>query len=167
MICILLVTTTPAPTTTAPIDCIYDVTPEELEKDEPVEYDGGITADITPEGDLEFDFNDDEPRDVTNIKVDVPDTEDGDDTPLEAVPIKPDGTEGTPIPLVQGDNPINPDENPDFDDVDKVIIRKKDDTPLKPDDITNVEVVACAEGNKCHSLYCFLNFTCKMHLLAV
>ncbi len=150
--CTLLVTTTPPPTTTAPVDCIYAATPEELEQDEPVEYDGDITADINPDGQIVYDFKDDEPRDVTNIKIDVPDTEDGEDTPLEAVPIKPDGTEGTPIPLVQGDNPINPAGNPDFDDVDKVIIRNKDQSPLQPDDIPSVEVVACIEGNIHYSI---------------
>jgi len=60
----------PEETTSMPIDCIYDVTPEELSKDEPVEYAGGITADITPDGELVFDFP--EPRKVSEITVKTP-----------------------------------------------------------------------------------------------
>ncbi len=131
-------TTTPAPTTSL-IDCIYDVTPEELDEDEPVTFEGGVTADLTPEGTIVYTFE--EPRDLTNVIVDTPE-----DIPLEVVPVKEDGTEGEPIPLNEGNNPINPAENPDADDITSVIIKRVDDAPLEPSDIMNIEVVACEEG---------------------
>lgn len=61
--------------------------------------------------------------------------------------MKPDGTEGTPIPLNEDGNPINPAENPDAEDITKVIIRRADEEPLEPEDISNIEVIACFEGN--------------------
>ncbi len=136
-------TTTPTPTTTptSPVDCIYDVTPEELEEDEPVTFEGGVTADLTPEGMIVYTF--DEPRDLTDVFVDTPE-----DVDLEVIPVKEDGTQGEPIPLDEGNNPVNPAENPDADDITSVIIKRVDDEPLEPTDITNIEVVGCEEGKQ-------------------
>ncbi len=140
--CLFSATTTPTPTPTAtptsPVDCIYDVTPEELDQDEPVTFDGGVTADLTPDGEIVYTFE--EPRDLTDVVIDTPE-----DTPLEVLPVKEDGTEGEPIPLDEGNNPINPAENPDAKDVTSVIIRRIDDEPMESTDITNIEVVACEE----------------------
>jgi len=58
------------PTSIPKEDCIYDVTPEELAKDEPVTFGDDITADITPEGELVFEFP--EPRKVSQITVKTP-----------------------------------------------------------------------------------------------
>ena len=125
-------------TTTTPEDCIYDVTPEELAKDEPVTYEEGVTADLTPDGTLEFEFP--EPRDLTDVKVQAPE-----DTELVVVPVYEDGTKGKPTPL--NSKPEEPEDNPvDEPKVVKVIIKKPDDTPLTPDDITNIEVIACKHG---------------------
>ena len=99
-----------------------------------------MTADLTPEGTIVYTFE--EPRQLTDVVVDTPG-----DIPLEVIPVKEDGTPGEPIPLEEGNNPINPYENPDAQDVTSVIIRKPDETPLIPADITNVQVVACEEGN--------------------
>ncbi len=115
------------------------MTPEELDEDEPVTFEGGVTADLTPEGTIVYTFE--EPRDLTDVVIDTPE-----DTPLEVVPMKEDGTEGEPIPLDEGNNPINPAENPDAKDVTSVIISRTDDEPIESTDITNIEVVACEEG---------------------
>ena len=144
----LLVPTTAAPpgkTTTPPMDCIYDVTPEELEKDEPVVFADGITADLTPEGTIVYEFP--EPRDVIEVNVQAPDG-----TDLVVVPVFDDGKEGKPTTVnSKPDEPITTPVNEK--DVKKVIIKKPDDSPLTPTDITVVEVNACAEGGNfdCYS----------------
>ncbi len=137
------------------------MTPEELDEDEPVTFDGGVNADLT-EGTIVFEFP--EPREITNIKVDTPGEFSSPSgytrrpVDLVIIPIKPDEngnpTEGTHVPLNEGDNPINPEETPDFDDVTSVIIRRADDEPLVSGDITNIEVVACAEGWDHYSFIC-------------
>ncbi len=126
-------------TTTGPEDCIYDVTPEELAKDKPVKYAGGITAELTPDGKLVFTFK--EPRHLTEVKLQTPDG-----IVLQVVPESEDGTKGAPTPLDS-----NPDE-PATTELDepkvlRVTIEPADGQPaLKPEDILFIEVTACEEG---------------------
>ncbi len=103
-------------------------------------FDGGITADVTPEGTLEYTFP--EPRPVSEIDVQTKD-----DKPVEVVFELEDGTVTTPTPLeTSPDEPVKNDITPDQPGVVKVIIKTPDDTPLTPEDIISVEVIACKEG---------------------
>ncbi len=133
-------TTTQPPTTTTPLDCIYDVTPEELAKDEPVKYGDGITADITPKGALEYNFP--TPRPVSEITIQTKDK----DKPLEVIFLLDDGSTTEPVPLdTSSDQPVKNDI-PDQPNVVKAIIKTPDDSPLKPEDVPFAEVIACKEG---------------------
>ena len=126
-------------TTTAPLDCMYDVTPEELFTDEPIQYNDDVMAALTPEGAIKFTFP--VPRDLSNVKLQAPDGVD-----LVVIPIYEDGTEGKPITLSSSpDNEIsNPIQLPRK--IIGVLIRRKDDNPIKPEDFTSLEVTACGYG---------------------
>ncbi len=131
-------TTVKPATTTPPVDCIYDVTPEELIPDKPIEYDEGVTAELTPEGTVVFTFP--EPRKLTEVTLQAPDG-----TKLEVVPVREDGTEGQPKDLKS--SPDKPKSTKlKESDVTKVIVRAKDGNPVTPADIVALEVTACKEG---------------------
>ena len=107
-----------------------------------MQFTEGVTADLTPEGTLEYNFP--EPRPVSEIIVQTK----KDDQPLEVVFILEDGTETSPSDLdTSSDEPVKNDI-PDQPGVVKVIIKTPDDTPLIPEDIISLEVIACKEGNK-------------------
>ncbi len=105
-----------------------------------MEFGEDITADITPEGTLEFNFP--EPRPVSEIKVQ---TKDG--KPVEVVFKLEDGSVRGPKPLdSKPDEPVSNDITPDQPGVTTVVIKFPDGTPLTPEDVIFVEVDACKEG---------------------
>ena len=66
-------TTTPAPEEPEePVDCIYKVTKKDLAQEEPVKPFDGVKAELTPEGKLEFIFEEPTPRDVSQIILKSP-----------------------------------------------------------------------------------------------
>ena len=131
----------PAVETTPTEDCIYDVTADELDKDEPVQFADDITAQLTPEGAVEYNFP--EPRTVSEITVQADKT--GSDG-LEVVFTLEDGTETSPQPLDSDKDEPTKNDLPDQPGVVKVTIKRADDKSLEADKIPFIEVVACKEG---------------------
>ncbi len=113
------------------------MTPEDLSKPETTEFDDGVKAKLTPDGEIKYTFP--EPRDLTDVKLQA-DTE---DTPLEAVPYTATGPKD-PIPLTGGDD--EPESNPtNVPDVIAVVIRTTDGSDISPEDIPSIEVETCKE----------------------
>ncbi len=124
-------------TTTAPSDCIYIPTADDLEASisEPIVYGDGTTAQLLPDGTVEFIFPD--VRDITGVNVQgetLPDqlivqTFNEADEPNEESPLN---TDNTDTPLAE-------------EDVKRIIISNPDGS-IEPEDFTSIEVVACGES---------------------
>ncbi len=66
----VVTTTPPVPVTTptAPVDCIFELTSDEL-KEGVVTFESGVTAELTPEGEVVYTFP--EPRIFTSVVTQV------------------------------------------------------------------------------------------------
>ena len=141
--------TTPATvaTTSGPVDCIYEVGPEDLQDSEkPTEFDD-ITATVEEPG-KDVTFTPDEPRDVTSVVVEVSEPTD------VTVTVTDENGEETTVTVT-----VNPEDGPTTIDVPvggatKVTVTLPEDSPA---DLTNVVLNAC-EGNisGCSRSRCFL-----------
>ena len=132
-----------AGTPTTVKDCIYTVTPEDL-PNLPKTFEDGTKAEKNPDGTVTFTFpaDEEEPRDVTDVKVQQPDGS----PVLSASPETKDGAPAEEFPLEET-SPDSPASNEVVvEDVSSVTIKGPDGGALKPEDFTSIEVVACEEG---------------------
>ena len=140
-------TTTPSPPapTTTPKDCMFELTPEDIDPENPSKpktFPDDTKIKVI-NGEIRIIFPD--PKDVNDVTVQTPDGK-----PLEVIPVR-DNNREDPIPIDSNTptdetgEPQEPKENPvDLPQVEKIIIRDPSGDPIdEPEDFTFIEVTAC------------------------
>jgi hypothetical protein len=138
--CAVVQTTTPSSSDTArPSDCIYDVTPKELAQKKPEVFSGGVTAQLTDAGVVEYIFP--IPRSPTEVHLQTTSGQ-----AFQAVLVSSDGSQETTLLSSDKEKPAVT-SLPAKTDIVKIHIKTTNGTPLTATDLTSLEVVACVSAS--------------------